>query len=69
MRVSQDKRYNEFITGLLREGWQLTRSKKHYKLLTPDGRIAGFVSTSPGDRRRGFLNFRQEVRRRLQSNA
>lgn len=64
MRISQDKSYNEFITTLVRDGWTLERSKKHYKLLTPEGRIAGFVSTSPSDRRRGFINFRKEVMRR-----
>lgn len=64
MRVSNDKNYNEFVTGLIKSGWSLIKKGKHHKLLTPEGKIAGWVSTSPSDRHRGFLNFKSEVLRR-----
>lgn len=62
-RISQDKRFNEFLAPLFEEGWTIERSKKHYKLCTPDGMIAGFVSTTPSDRNKGLLNFRAMIRR------
>lgn len=64
MRVSNNKQYNDFVTKLLRAGWTIIRKGKHHKLLTPEGKIAGWVSTSPSDGYRGFLNFKSEVLRR-----
>lgn len=65
MIVSKNKAFNQFIQSLLKSGWRIERGKKHAKLLTPDDRLAAWVSFTPSDDKRGLLNLKSEIKRRL----
>lgn len=65
MIASKNKQFNQYIMGLLKAGWTLDKKGKHSKLFTPDGRLAAVVSYTPSDGKRGLLNLKAAIRRRV----
>lgn len=65
MIASKNKQFNQYIMGLLKQGWLLEKGKKHSKLLTPDNRLAAWISYTPSDGKRGLLNLKAEIKRRV----
>jgi predicted RNA binding protein YcfA (HicA-like mRNA interferase family) len=64
MRYSTSKDCQQFITALVRAGWQFYRRGKHGKLVSPEGKLL-VVSQSPSDWRT-LRNLRAEFRRLTQ---
>lgn len=63
MRYCCDKRIDELIAGLVREGWQYSRGK-HGKLRTPSGERFVTVPCTPSDYRT-FQNLCRDIRRQM----
>ena len=56
------KAINEICKGMVKAGWLPKKSKKHSRLVAPDGKFTLTVPTSPSDHR-AALNFISDVRR------
>lgn len=62
MKYCSNKDIDKIIRRLVRQGWIFQRGGKHGRLVPPDGRKAVIVAASPSDRR-GFQNFRRDLRK------
>lgn len=61
MKYCSSKDINDHIKKLLKQGWSFKWGGKHGRLLTPNGKAAITVSSSPSDRC-AFLNFKRDVK-------
>ncbi len=62
MKYSSGKEIDALVRRLVQEGWHFRRGSRHGQLYSPRGWPRVIVPTTPGDRR-AFMNFRQDVRR------
>ena len=61
-RFSSCKNINKLVASLLSDGWSFQVGGRHGKLYTPNRHVFISVPCTPSDRR-GFINFKQQVRR------
>ena len=65
-KYSADKMIHQDVKELLKEGWEITRTKKHKFLTAPNGKKI-LISGTPSDYR-ARLNFRRDCRNIMKEN-
>lgn len=68
MKYSSNKKLNQMIRQLVRQGWSFQHGGKHGRLTHPDGWPTMTVAKSPSDCR-SFHNFRRDLRKATSSSA
>lgn len=58
---SKDRQVNDTVKAVIRAGWQFTRTRKHGRVITPEGKKIT-VPNSPSDFR-ACMNFKAQLRR------
>lgn len=58
-----DKEYQPLVAAAMREGWELKRGTKHWKLLSPNGSDMVVFPMSPSEPR-GVANMRSLLRQK-----
>jgi predicted RNA binding protein YcfA (HicA-like mRNA interferase family) len=60
-RFSTDKNIDSLVRELLNEGWQSSKRKRHWQIVSPIGRTLT-VPFTPSDNR-AWMNFRSDIKR------
>jgi hypothetical protein len=61
MKYSKDRAISDFVSSLIRSGWEYHMGGRHGKLVSPEGRRMS-VPCTPSDHR-AFKNFRSDIRK------
>jgi hypothetical protein len=66
-KYSSDKKINEKVVRLTKQGWHCRRGKKHVVIVSPSGfRVA--VPSTPSDRR-AFYNFASDIKKLMRKGV
>jgi predicted RNA binding protein YcfA (HicA-like mRNA interferase family) len=60
-KFSTDKNIDSLVRELLVEGWQPSKRKRHWQVVSPKGR-AQTIPLTPSDNR-AWMNFRSDIKR------